>query len=108
MSGDGNGLVGASFRELPEGSRDQVVQLDGRLRAVGLGACLVIGTPGRAVLGLPVSEGRIGAVLIGGLNPVAILAESGYRFESRALAGLLEYHRLFSFEELPHRLQPYL
>jgi repressor of nif and glnA expression len=105
---DGNGLVGASFREVPEGSRELVTHLDERLRAIGLGACLVIGTAGQAVLGVPVSEGRLGAVLIGGLNPIAILTESGYRVESRALAGLLEYNRLFPFEELPQRLRPYL
>ena len=32
----------------------------------------------------------------------------GHRVQSRALAGLLDFHRLFPFEELPKALQPYL
>jgi repressor of nif and glnA expression len=49
---------------------------------------------------IPVSDGRAGAVVIGGLNPVAILEESGTRVVSRALAGLLEFQKLSHFEEL--------
>jgi repressor of nif and glnA expression len=67
-----------------------------------------IGFPGQPVLGLQPSEGRIGSVMIGGLNPIAILEEEGHRVLSHALAGLLEYHRLFHFEELPRALKPYL
>lgn len=105
---DGNGLIGASFREMPENSRDLAVQLADRVSAVGLGGFLEIGWPDQPVLGLPVSPGRIGVVVIGGLNPVAVLVEKGYRIVSRALAGLLEYNRLFHFDELPKALKQYL
>lgn len=101
---DGNGLVGASFREMPEASRELVVSLAERLKAIGLGAFMHIGLPGQPVLGLPVSEGRFGAVIIGGLNPFAILEETGHRIDARALADLLEYNRLFPCGELPARL----
>jgi len=43
-----------------------------------------------------------------GLNPIAILEEREHRVFSRALSGLLEYDRLFPFEEFPLRLQKYL
>ncbi len=105
---DGNGLIGASFRELPEDSRELVQSLSERLSAVGLGAFLEVGMPGQQVLGLPVSQGRIGSVVIGGLNPIAILEELGHRVESRALSGLLEYNRMYSYEELPGMLKTYL
>ncbi len=105
---DGNGLIGASFRELPADSRDLVVHMSDRLTAVGLGGLLEVGFPGRVLLGQPVNPGRIGAVIVGGLNPIAILEEMGHRVQSRALAGLLDFHRLFPFEELPKALQPYL
>ena len=49
-------------------------------------------------------QGRIGAVVIGGLNPPAILEELGVRVVSRALSGLLEFNRLFPYEELPSRI----
>jgi repressor of nif and glnA expression len=105
---DGNGLIGASFREMPEDSRELVLSLGERLSTIGLGAFMEVGLPGHPVLGLPVNQGRIGSVIVGGLNPIAILEEMGHRVYSRALSGLLEYNRLFSCEELPERLKQYL
>ncbi len=105
---DGNGLIGASFREMPEDSRPIVLQLGDRLTAVGLGAFVEVGLPGQPVLGLPSSPGRIGSVVIGGLNPIAILEELGYRVYSRALSGLLDYSRMFEYTELPAALVPFL
>ena len=105
---DGNGLVGAGYREFPQDSRGLVMNLSERLTDVGLGAFMDIGLPGQSMLGLPVSRGRIGAIVIGGLNPIAILEEMGYRIFSRALAGLLEYNRLFHFSELPQVLKQHL
>ena len=47
------------------------------------------------------SEGRLGIVVVGGLNPVAILEEKGIPvFRTGALAGLMDYGRLFRYEEL--------
>jgi repressor of nif and glnA expression len=102
---DGNGLIGASFREIPADSRELVVHLAERLEGIGLGAFVKIGASGQPVLGCPVSEGRIGTVVVGGLNPIAILEESGYRVESRALSGMLEYNRLFPYVEFPATLK---
>jgi repressor of nif and glnA expression len=100
----GNGLIGASFREVPADSRDQVVDLAQRMDQVGLGAIMLIGWPGRPLLEISVSEGRLGIVVIGGLNPVAILEEKGIRVRrTGALAGLFDYGRLFHYEELPER-----
>jgi repressor of nif and glnA expression len=104
---DGNGLIGAGFREVPENSRDLATQLADRVSAIGLGGFMEIGWPDQPVLELPVTPGRIGVVVIGGLNPIAVLEEQGYRVYSRALAGLLEYNRLFHFEDLPKVLAQY-
>jgi repressor of nif and glnA expression len=101
-------LIGASFRETPEDARDLVLRLGDRLSAVGLGAFMEVGLPSQVVLEVPVSPGRIGLVVIGGLNPIAILEEMGHRVRSQALAGLLDYARLFHFEELPQALAEHL
>lgn len=105
---DGNGLIGAGLREMPENCRDLAVHLADRLSVIGLGGFMEIGWPDQPVLGLPVSPGRIGVVVIGGLNPTAVLEERGHRVNSRALAGLLEYNRLFHYDELPRVLGQYL
>ncbi len=97
---NGNGLVGASFREIPIGSRDKVVALSDKLKQVGLGGFLAIGWPGQSLFEIPIQEGRIGAVVMGGLNPAALLIESGIPVISKALTGFIEYKNLFHFKEL--------
>jgi len=104
----GCGRIGASFRDMPADSRELVTHLAERLTDVGLGGFMSIGLPGQSVLDVPVSEGRIGAVVIGGLNPIAILEESEIRVMSRAMSGLVEYNRLYSYDELPQRLDAVL
>jgi len=104
----GNGKIGASFREFPGDSRELVEDLAQKLGNVGLGGFMKIGRPGQALLEIPVSEGRVGAIVIGGLNPVAILEETGVRVYSRALAGLIEFDRLFHYKELKSRINAFL
>ncbi len=100
----GEGRIGAGFREIPAESRERVVDLAHRLTEVGLGGFLQIGRPGQPLLEIPVSEGRAGAIVIGGLNPVAIFEEKGERIFSRALSGLIEYEKLFHYSELRSRV----
>jgi repressor of nif and glnA expression len=101
---DGNGRIGASFRELPAESRDRVTDLAQRLSDVGLGGFMTIGWPNQSVLEIPVNQGQVGAIVIGGLNPAAILEERDIKTHSRALAALAEYERFFHFEELEDRI----
>jgi HTH-type transcriptional regulator, global nitrogen regulator NrpRI len=101
---DGCGLIGAGFREIPENSRDRAVALAERVSEVGLGGFLEIGWPEQPVLGFPVSPGRVGVVLAGGLNPIAVIQEQGCRLHCRALAGLMEFGRLTHYQQLPRLL----
>jgi len=101
---DGNGHIGAGFREIPAESRATVVALAEKLGRIGLGAFLEIGLPGQSVLNIPVREGCCGVVVIGGLNPVAVFEETGIRIASRALSGTLDFLRMFPCQELPTRL----
>lgn len=102
---DGNGRIGAGFREVPAASREHVVQLARQLQDVGLGGFMDIGWPGQPLLGIPVNQGQVGAIVIGGLNPAAILEEVGIRTYSRALAALADYEVFFPYEELDERVQ---
>ena len=105
----GNGRIGAGFREFPADSRDRVIALWRDLEKVGLGGFLALGWPGQPLLEIPVSEGRIGAIVIGGLNPVALLEEKGIRVKRiGALAGLLDYRELFHYQKLDSRMRDFL
>ena len=100
----GDGRIGASFREVPAESRGRVLEIAGRLNEARLRGFISIGWPGQPLLEVPVGDGRLGIIVIGGLNPVAILEEQGIHVEfTGALAGLLEYDRLFQYEELERR-----
>jgi hypothetical protein len=101
----GNGRIGVGFREVPADSRAQVIALSRQLEEVGLGGFLMIGWPGQPLLEIPVGEGRAGAIVVGGLNPSAILEEVGIKVQSRALAGLVEFDALFNYRELPERIR---
>jgi repressor of nif and glnA expression len=103
----GTGHIGASFREVPAASRDQVLEVAGKLEQIGLGGFMEIGKAGQPLLGIPVDENRVGAVVIGGLNPVAILEEMGVRVYSRALSGLIDFKKLFHYEELGERIKKF-
>ncbi len=102
---DGNGLIGASFKEVPSESRRRLVNINQRLEEIGLGAIMEIGLPGQPLLDIPVSQGRVGVILVGGLNPISILEEQGHRVFSRAISGFMEYDRLFNYEDLPLKLK---
>ncbi len=99
----GKGVIGVSFRELPPESRERVLLLDERLTAIGLGGLLIVGQEAEPVLGIPVTEDRAGAIVVGGLNPVSIVVERGHRLRVRAMSGLMEYNRLFHYGQLAKR-----
>ncbi len=100
----GSGRIGASFRELPAESRDHVNDLARRLDQVGLGGFISLGWPNQPLLEIPVQQGRVGAIVMGGLNPAGILEERGIKTHSHALATLAEYKTFFPYEELDARI----
>src|SRR5512134_1698660 len=100
----GDGLVGASFREVPANARDRVLSIARGMEDAGLGVVIDVGWPGRPLFDIPVSMGRLGVVVMGGLNPVAILEETGMRVrQTGALAGLVDYRTLIPYEQLAER-----
>jgi hypothetical protein len=101
----GTGLIGASFREIPAEARDRTLEIDAALDAIGMKGFYMVGQPGQTLLDIPVGYGSVGAIIIGGLNPVAILEESGIPVQSKALSSLVDYNVLFDYRELPERMK---
>jgi HTH-type transcriptional regulator, global nitrogen regulator NrpRI len=96
----GNGKIGASFREVPSMGMPRIEMIRKRLDIVGLGGIMMIGKPGRPLLDIPVSEGRVGMIVAGGLNPIAAVEESGIATENVAMGSLFEFEQLVPFWEL--------
>ncbi|MFO8057156.1 MAG: NrpR regulatory domain-containing protein [bacterium] len=101
----GNGRIGVGFREVPSDSLDRVSDLAARMERIGLGNIFMIGWPGQPLLDIPVSEGRLGMIVMGGLNPAAIIEETAIKVHSRALAGFADYEMLFPYWEMEERIQ---
>ncbi len=95
----GEGVVGASFREIPAPSADKARRLAARMEQVGLGGVLLVGRPGQPLLEVPVSPGRVGLVVIGGLNPLAAVEEAGIATSNRAMGTLLPFEDLLPYEQ---------
>lgn len=101
---EGNGQIGASFREIPASAREKAIETDELFTSRGLGGFLKLGYPSQSLLDIPVGDGRMGMIVAGGLNAVAPLVEEGIPIRSKALSGLVDYSSLFHYEELGARL----
>lgn len=96
----GNGTIGASFREVPSIAIPRVEIIRKRLDAIGLNGILMLGKPGRPLLDIPVSEGRAGMIVAGGLNPLAAVEESGIATHNRAMKVLYPFNLLTPYWEI--------
>lgn len=96
----GSGIIGASFREIPSVAMDQARIIFKKLEHLDLGGVLTIGRPGQPLLEVPVPDGRTGFIVIGGLNPIAALFESGITCTLQSLSGLEEYARFSKFSDV--------
>jgi hypothetical protein len=100
---DGNGIMGASFREIPSAATEHVRKVSRQLGSIGLAGIIEVGSPGAPLFDVPVTEGRTGMVVIGGLNPVAAVHEAHIHCTINSLAGLANASRFASFNEAYRR-----
>ncbi|MCE5313244.1 MAG: NrpR regulatory domain-containing protein [Nitrospiraceae bacterium] len=96
---DGNGRVLASYREIPIVCLKQAKDLAKKMKEKGINGVLHIGEPNRPVFEVPVSTDKVGVVIVGGLNPVAMLEESGISTDSKAMSTLFEFSSLSPFKK---------
>jgi repressor of nif and glnA expression len=90
----GTGTVGASFREMPAAAAPRAKEVIADLERVGLCSVLLLGEVGRPLLDVPVSPGRVGAIVSAGLNPIAAVEEQGIPTESFAMSTLCDFKEL--------------
>lgn len=96
----GSGKILASFREVPVVCREIALDLSEKISRRGMGGGLLIGNPNSPLLDMPVGLDKVGMVVVGGLNPIAALEESGIPTESMAMSTLIEYAELKPFEAI--------
>lgn len=94
-----SGRILASFREIPLVCLEQARSLARTLAERGIRGILLVGNPNKPLLEVPVGIDKAGIVVVGGLNPVAVLEENGIPTENAAMATLCDYARLMPFAE---------
>jgi repressor of nif and glnA expression len=99
----GNGVIGASFREVPSVALDEVRRIAREMERHGLGGILALGKPNQPLLDIPVAEGLSGMIVLGGMNPLAALREAGTKVTIQSLAGLEDFGSFHSFQALRNR-----
>ncbi len=100
VAATGDGVVGASFREIPAQAADLARRVGARMERAGLGGILMMGRPGQPLLEVPVSEGRVGLILLGGLNPMAAVEEAAIPTGNRAMGTLMPFEDLLPYEKV--------
>lgn len=89
-----SGRILASFREIPVVCMDEAKRLAKAMADKGIGGILLIGDPNKPLLEVPVGIDKAGVVVVGGLNPIAAIEESGIQTESKAMSTLYPYSNL--------------
>lgn len=95
-----SGKILASFREIPIVSIDRALQLQERLKEKNIGGILKIGEPNQPLLEIPVGVDKAGLVIVGGLNPIAALEESGIPCVSKAMSTLYNFLDMIHFKDV--------
>ncbi|HIE28549.1 TPA: DUF128 domain-containing protein [Candidatus Poribacteria bacterium] len=88
------GKILAGFREFPAICLDKVQMILDNLEKIGIGGVITLGKPSQPVLEIPVSAGCVGMVVLGGLNPIAALEETGIETENMAMSTMMAYSEL--------------
>ncbi|MBI4683742.1 MAG: DUF128 domain-containing protein [Nitrospirae bacterium] len=94
-----SGKILASFREIPVVCMEEAKGLTKDIAKKGIGGILFIGDPNKSLLEVPVGIDKAGMVIVGGLNPIAAIEESGIATQSRAMSTLFEYSKLLRFKD---------
>lgn len=96
----GSGKILANFREIPAAARSVVEETVSALRDAGITGVYALGNTSEPVCQIAVGINRVGLVLLGGLNPLAAVVETGIRVDNVGEAGMIDFESLRSFWDL--------
>ena len=95
----GEGKILANFREIPAVCRSVAVKVITDLKEAGFSGLVTIGNTSEPICEIPVGLNKIGLILLGGLNPVAVAEEAGIGAENMGMSTVMEYGDMVRFHE---------
>lgn len=96
----GSGAILANFREIPAICRPIAEAVIAGLREKGFSGVLTMGETSLKVCETNVELNKIGIILTGGLNPVAVAVEAGLECDSHSMSTILKSSELKDYREL--------
>lgn len=100
MINTGSGKILANLREAPMAARDKIEQVLDSLVEAGFSCILEVGEPNNDVLGIQVGRDKLGIVVIGGTNPMALVQEHGIEINTQEMSVLLGIEEMVHIDEL--------
>jgi len=86
----GSGQILANLREIPMSARSHAQEIVSQAKYGGLGGVLIVGAPGEPLYGLPVDVNKVGVIVMGGINPIAAVEESGIKADTKTMEAVLD------------------
>jgi len=90
----GEGKILANMRQINSSAYDKVGEIMKRAAKVGLAGCITTGEIDEFLLGAPVDIGKFGVTVVGGINGVCALEETGIEIETNPISTVLDYRTM--------------
>ena len=87
----GEGKILANIRQINLSAYDRVIEIIQQAQQMGLGGCFPPGDIDGSLLGAPIEMGKFGIAIVGGINGICALEETGIRIETNPISAVLEY-----------------
>jgi repressor of nif and glnA expression len=87
----GEGKILANIRQINLSAYDRVIEIIQQAQQMGLGGCFPPGDIDGSLLGAPIEMGKFGIAIVGGMNGICALEETGIRIETNPISAVLEY-----------------
>ncbi len=100
MINTGSGKILANMREAPMAARDRIEEVLDSLVEAGFSCILEVGEPNNDILGIQVGRDKLGIVVIGGTNPMALVQEHGIDIGTQEMSMLLDIEEMVHIDEL--------
>lgn len=99
MVREGNGLIPANFRLIPQSAREKALETFNKMNKIGISGCMKIGESGESVLGVPVDDDMVGIAVVGGISPLCAAKEAGFDVNIRMAENTVEFSTMDSISK---------
>ncbi|MHC1756465.1 MAG: DUF128 domain-containing protein [Methanosarcina sp.] len=90
----GEGKILANMRQINASAYDMTGEILKRAKKVGLAGCITTGEIDEFLLGAPVETGKFGVAVVGGINGICALEETGIEIETNPISTVLDYQTM--------------